>query len=382
MTHPDTLSVHAGYTPDATGAVMPPIYLSTTYAQPAPGEHTGYEYTRSGNPTRRALEQALAELEGGAAGFAFASGLAAMSTVLELLDAGSEVVAVDDLYGGAWRLFEKVRSRSAGLKIKYVPADDAEALRQAITPATRMVWIEIPTNPLLTVADLDAVVEAARKVGALTVCDATFSTPYLLRPLDHGFDIVLHSATKYLNGHSDALGGAVVVRTPELAERLGYLQNAIGAVQDPFSSFLILRGLRTLPLRMQRHVSNASAVAEWLEDQPGVAAVIYPGLASHPQHALAKKQFPRGCSGIISLRLKTDEAGTRRFLAALGVFTLAESLGGVESLVNHPWTMTHSSLPEENRLSRGIDAALVRLSLGVEHVDDLKADLARALAAI
>lgn len=382
MPHPDTLSVHAGYVPDSTGAVMPPVYLTSTFAQRAPGEHSGYEYARSGNPTRKALEQALAELEGGAAGFAFASGLAAMSTVLELLDAGSEIVAVDDLYGGAWRLFERVRKRSAGLKITYVASSDAEALRAAMTSATKLVWIEIPTNPLLRVPDLAAVVEAARSVGALTVADATFATPYLLRPLDYGFDIVVHSATKYLNGHSDVVGGAAIVRTPELAGRLGYLQNSVGAVLDPFSSFLVLRGMRTLPLRMQRHSSNAQSIAEWLEKQRGVQQVIYPGLASHPDHAVAKRQFPRGMSGVISLRLQADDTGVRRFLAALQIITLAESLGGVESLINQPWGMTHASLPEADRVARGIGPDLLRLSVGIEHVDDLIDDLRRGLDAL
>lgn len=380
--HPDTLAVHAGYTPDTTGAVMPPIYPSSTYAQRAPGEHSGYEYARSGNPTRGAFEKALAELEGGVAGFAFASGLAAMSTVVELLDAGSEIVAVDDLYGGAWRLFDRVRNRSAGHKVRYVPADDTAALRDAITPSTKMVWIEIPTNPLLKVVDLQAAVEAAHKVGALAVVDATFATPYLLRPLEYGADIVLHSITKYLNGHSNVIGGAAIVRTPELAERLGYLQNAVGGILDPFSSFLALRGLKTLPLRMQRHSSNALALAQWLAQQAGIEDVIYPGLPSHPQHALAAKQFPKGFSGIVSVRIKADDAGVRRFLAALKVFTLAESLGGVESLVNLPWAMTHASIPEADRLRRGVGPNLLRLSVGVEHIEDIKADIAAGLAAI
>lgn len=380
MTHPDTLSVHAGHVPDATGAVMPPVYLSSTFAQQSPGQHGGYEYARSGNPTRKALEQALAELEGGAAGFAFASGLAAISTVLELLDADSEIVTVDDLYGGSWRLFEQVRARTAGLTIKYVASGDTAALQAAITPATRLVWIEIPTNPLLRVPDLAAVVEAARKVGALIVADATFSTPYLLRPLDYGFDIVVHSLTKYLNGHSDLIGGAAIVRTPELAQRLGYLQNAVGAVLDPFSSFLVLRGLRTLALRMQRHGSNAQAIAEWLEGQPGAEQVIYPGLTSHPDHAVAKRQFLRGFGGVVSVRLRADDAGVLRFLKALRIFTLAESLGGVESLVNLPWSMTHASLPEADRLARGINPALIRLSVGIEHAGDLIADLQQGLA--
>lgn len=380
--HLDTLGVHAGYQPDATGAVMPPIYTSSTYAQDAPGQHRGYEYARSGNPTRAAFEKALAELEGGVAGFAFASGLAAMSTVLELLDAGSEIVALDDLYGGAWRLFEKVRNRSAGLKTRYVAPDDIGALRAAITPATQLVWLEIPTNPLLKVADLAAVVEAAHAVGALVVVDATFSTPYLLRPLDYGADIVIHSVTKFLNGHSDVIGGAAIVRTPELAERLGYLQNAVGGVLDPFSSFLALRGLRTLALRMQRHSSNALGIAQWLEGQAAVEKVAYPLLPSHPQYALAQRQFKRGGGGVVSVWLKADEAGVRRFIAALQLFTLAESLGGVESLLNLPWAMTHASIPEADRLRRGVSPNLLRLSVGVEHIDDLIADLQAGVAAI
>ena len=380
MPHPDTLAVHAGYTPDATGAVMPPIYLSSTFAQPAPGEHTGYEYIRSGNPTRAAFESALAQLEGGVAAFAFASGLAAMSAIVELLDAGSEVVAIDDLYGGAWRLFEKVRARSAGLSVQYVA--DAAGFEAVISAQTRLVWLEIPTNPLLKIVDLKRVIDAAHAVGALVVVDATFATPYLLRPLEFGADIVLHSITKYLNGHSDVLGGAAIVRTPELAERLGYLHNATGAVMSPFDSFLALRGLKTLPLRMQRHCSNALALAQWLQGQPGVRDVIYPGLEAHPEHALAVAQFKAGFGGVVSVRLATDAAGVRRFVQALKVFTLAESLGGVESLVNVPWDMTHASLPEGDRLRRGIGPDLLRLSVGVEFVDDLKADLAAALAVV
>jgi cystathionine gamma-lyase len=375
MPHIETLTVHAGYKPDATGAVMPPIYTSSTYAQRAPGEHSGYEYGRSGNPTRFAFERALAELEGGVAGFAFASGLAAMATVLELIDAGSEVVAVDDLYGGAWRLFERVRTRSAGLKVRYVAPDDPAALDAAIGPGTRLVWIEIPTNPLLKVTDLDAAVRAARRVGALVVVDATFSTPYLLRPLEFGADIVVHSVTKYLNGHSDLIAGAAIVKSPELAERLAYLQNALGGILDPQSSFTALRGLRTLALRMQRHIDNAHAIAEWLEGHPAVEAVLYPGLAKHAQANLVRRQFPRGTGGMVSVRIRSDQAGVRRFLAALHVFTLAESLGGVESLVNVPWAMTHGSIPEADRLRRGITPNLLRLSVGIEHVDDLIADL-------
>ncbi|MBC3810125.1 trans-sulfuration enzyme family protein [Undibacterium aquatile] len=382
MSHPDTLSVHAGYQPDSTGAVMPPIYLSSTYAQRAPGEHTGFEYGRSGNPSRQAFERALAELEGGTAGFAFASGLGAMTTVLELLEAGSEIVAVDDLYGGAWRLFEQVKARSAGLKVRYVAPDDLTALRSAITPATKLVWLEVPTNPLLKFPDIAAITEIARGVGALTVVDATFVTPYLLKPLEFGADIVLHSITKYLNGHSDVIGGAVIVKDQALADKLRWLQNAVGAILAPFDSFLALRGLRTLALRMQRHSSNALTLARWLQQQSGISDVIYPGLASHPQHALAQRLLPKGQSGIISIRLNTDAAGLRRFVAALKLFTLAESLGGVESLINHPWSMTHAAIPEALRIERGIGENLLRLSVGIEHPADLQADLAQALAAI
>ncbi|MBC3926861.1 PLP-dependent aspartate aminotransferase family protein [Undibacterium sp. CY21W] len=382
MSHPDTLSVHAGYQPDSTGAVMPPIYLSSTYAQRAPGEHSGFEYGRSGNPSRQAFELALAELEGGTAGFAFASGLGAMTTVLELLEAGSEIVAVDDLYGGAWRLFEQVKARSAGLKVRYVAPDDLTALRSAITPATKLVWLEVPTNPLLKFPDIAAITEIARGVGALTVVDATFVTPYLLKPLEFGADIVLHSITKYLNGHSDVIGGAVIVKDQALADKLRWLQNAVGAILAPFDSFLALRGLRTLALRMQRHSSNALTLARWLQQQSGISDVIYPGLASHPQHALAQRLLPKGQSGIISIRLNTDAAGLRRFVAALKLFTLAESLGGVESLINHPWSMTHAAIPEALRIERGIGENLLRLSVGIEHPADLQADLAQALAAI
>jgi cystathionine gamma-lyase len=382
MSHLDTLAVHAGYQPDATGAVMPPIYPSSTYAQKAPGEHSGYEYGRSGNPTRNAFEAAIAALEGGTDGFAFASGLAAMTTVLELLDAGSEVVAVDDLYGGAWRLFERVRARTTGLTVRYAASGDTTALIEAIGPHTRMVWVEMPTNPLLKVVDIAAVAQAAHAVGARLVVDATFATPYLLRPLEVGADIVLHSVTKYLNGHSDVIGGVVSVKDAALAEQLRYLQNAVGAVLSPFDSFLALRGLRTLALRMQRHSSNAQGLADWLQHQPAVEDVIFPGLASHPQHALAARQFTNGFSGIVSVRLKADEAGVRRFLSALKVFTLAESLGGVESLVNLPWAMTHASIPEADRLRRGVGPNLLRFSVGVEHLDDLKADLAAGFAAL
>lgn len=379
MQHRDTLFVHAGYTPDATGAVMPPIYLSSTYAQPAPGEHTGYEYGRSGNPSRAALEKALAELEGGHTGLAFASGLGAMTTVLELLEAGSEVVAIDDLYGGAWRLFEQVKKRSSNLNVRYAPPDDLDAIKQAITPATRLVWLEMPTNPLLKLPDIAEIARIARENGALTLVDATFSTPALLRPFEWGADIVLHSLTKYLNGHSDVIGGALIIKDPALGDKLRWLQNAVGAVLSPFDSFLALRGLRTLGLRMQRHSESALHIAGWLAEQPEVENVLYPGHPSHPQHALAKKYLPDGSGGVLSVRLRTDAEGVKRFTQALQVFTLAESLGGVESLINHPWSMTHAAIPEALRREKGIGPDLLRLSVGIEHPADLIRDLAQAL---
>jgi cystathionine gamma-lyase len=379
MQHRDTLFVHAGYTPDATGAVMPPIYLSSTFAQPAPGEHTGYEYGRSGNPSRAALEKALAELEGGHTGLAFASGLGAMTTVLELLEAGSEVVAIDDLYGGAWRLFEQVKKRSSNLNVRYAAPDDLDAIKQAITPATRLVWLEMPTNPLLKLPDIAEIARIARENGALTLVDATFSTPALLRPFEWGADIVLHSLTKYLNGHSDVIGGALIVKDAALGDKLRWLQNAVGAVLSPFDSFLALRGLRTLGLRMQRHSESALHIAGWLAEQPEIENVLYPGHPSHPQHALAKKYLPDGSGGVLSVRLRTDAEGVKRFTQALQVFTLAESLGGVESLINHPWPMTHAAIPEALRREKGIGPDLLRLSVGIEHPADLIRDLAQAL---
>lgn len=382
MTHPDTQFVHAGYSPDATGAVMPPIYLSSTYKQSAPGQHSGYEYGRSGNPSRQALESALAELEAGHTGLAFASGLGAMTTVLELLEAGSEVVAIDDLYGGAWRLFEQIKARSSQLKVRYVAPDDLAAIQAAITPATKLVWLEVPTNPLLKLPDIAAIAATAKAHGALTLVDATFVTPALLRPFEFGADIVLHSLTKYLNGHSDVIGGALIVKDAALGDKLRWLQNAVGAVLSPFDSFLALRGLRTLGLRMQRHSENAQHLAAWLESQKGVARVLFPGLASHPQAELAQRLFTRGHTGVISVYLDTDLAGLTRFTQALKVFTLAESLGGVESLVNHPWSMTHAAIPEALRLEKGISPNLLRLSVGIEYAADLQADLAQALRTI
>ncbi|BET97959.1 trans-sulfuration enzyme family protein [Xenorhabdus taiwanensis] len=374
----DTQSVHAGYIPDHTGAVMPAIYATSTYAQVAPGQHTGYEYSRSGNPTRDALERAIAELENGTRGYAFGSGLAASSTILELLDKDSHIIAVDDLYGGTYRLLEKVRRRTAGLRVTYIEAGDTAALEAAIQTDTKMIWVETPTNPLLKIADLAAIARIARRHNIISVADNTFASPYIQRPLDLGFDIVVHSATKYLNGHSDVVAGlAVVGNNAELAEQVAFLQNSIGGILDPFSSFLVLRGIRTLALRMERHIDSAGKIAHWLEQQPQVEKVYYPGLASHPQHELAKRQM-RGFGGMISIVLKGDEDYARRVIKALQLFTLAESLGGVESLIGQPFSMTHASIPLEKRLAAGITPQLIRISVGIENADDLITDLSQA----
>jgi cystathionine gamma-lyase len=376
-----TRVIHGGQQPDPrTGAVMPPIYATSTYVQSSPGVHKGYEYSRTANPTRDALQAAVANLEGGAAGFAFASGMAATSTVLELLDSGSHIIAMHDLYGGSYRILENVRKRSAGHDVSFVDLTKPSELEAAVRPNTRLVWVETPTNPLLKLVDLSAVAQMARKLGLLSVCDNTFATPFIQRPLEHGFDIVVHSTTKYLNGHSDAVGGAAVVRAdPGLQERLAYLQNAIGGVSGPFDSFLTLRGIKTLALRMERHCANALAVAQFLEGHEKVRKVFYPGLASHPQHALAKRQMVGGFGGIVSAELRGTLEDARRMLERCELFSLAESLGGVESLIEHPGLMTHASLPPAMRASLGISDGLIRLSVGVEAVDDLIADLKHAL---
>jgi cystathionine gamma-lyase len=377
-----TRVIHGGQRPDPlTGAVMPPIYATSTYVQSSPGVHKGYEYSRTHNPTRDALQASLLNLEGGAAAFAFASGMAGSATILELLDAGAHIVAMHDLYGGSYRLFENVRKRSANLEVSFVDLSDPTALEGALRPDTRLIWVETPTNPLLKLVDLAAVAAVARRRGILTVCDNTFATPYLQRPLEHGFDLVLHSTTKFLNGHSDSIGGAAVVRagTPELAERLGYLQNALGAVPGPFDSFLTLRGIKTLALRMERHCANALAIAQFLEAHPGIERVYYPGLASHPQHALAVRQMRGGYGGIVTAVLRGGLPAARRALERCQLFSLAESLGGVESLIEHPAIMTHASLPQAIRDSLGISAGLIRLSVGVEDVEDLKGELREAL---
>jgi cystathionine gamma-lyase len=378
--HFATRCVHAGQEPDpTTGAVMMPIYATSTYVQQSPGVHKGYDYARTKNPTRMAFERCVADLESGTAGFAFASGLAAIATVLECLDQGSHMVAVDDLYGGSRRLFERVRRRSSGIEVSYVDLTDADALERAIRPSTRLIWVESPTNPLLKLIDLERVAAIARKRGIWAAADNTFASPYVQRPLEHGFDLVVHSTTKYLNGHSDMVGGvAVVGENTALREQLTFLQNAIGAIQGPFDSFLALRGLKTLALRMERHCGSALKIAQWLERHPKVRRVFYPGLASHKQHALAQRQM-RAFGGMISVELDGGLAEAKRFLERCRLFALAESLGGVESLIEHPALMTHGSVPPEVRSTLGIGDSLVRLSVGIEEADDLIADLAAAL---
>lgn len=375
-----TRAIHAGQSPDpSTGAIMVPIYATSTYVQKSPGVHQGYEYSRSQNPTRMAYERCVADLEGGKQGYAFASGLAAASTVLDVLDSGSHVIAMDDLYGGTYRLFERVRRRSAGLDFSFIDLNDSAALKAALKPNTRMIWAETPTNPMLKLVDLAKVGAFARKHGLILVVDNTFCSPMLQRPLEHGADLVLHSATKYLNGHSDMVGGVVVAgENAELAEQMGFLQNSVGAVAGPFDSFLAMRGLKTLHLRMREHCESAMILAQWLDKHPCVERVIYPGLRSHPQHALAKRQMD-GFGGIISIEVKGGLRKARRMLERCKLFALAESLGGVESLIEHPAIMTHASVPPANRKKLGISDSLIRLSVGVENVADLQAELQAAL---
>lgn len=378
-----TRVIHAGQTPDpSTGAIIPPIYANSTYVQQSPGVHKGLDYGRSHNPTRWAFERCVADLEGGAQGFAFASGLAAIATVLELVDSGAHVIAGDDLYGGTYRLLERVRKQSAGLSFSFVDLTDPANLEAAIRPETRLLLVETPTNPMLRLVDLSALAAISRRHGIIAVADNTFASPWVQRPLEHGFDIVVHSTTKYLNGHSDVIGGVAIVsgeeRNAEWRERLGFLQNAVGAIASPFDSFLALRGLKTLSVRMQRHCENALELAQWLQAQPGVRQVRYPGLESHPQHELARRQM-HGFGGMISVDLATDLAGSRRFLEACQLFALAESLGGVESLIEHPALMTHASIPAEQRVRLGISDSLVRLSVGIEDIDDLRRDIHHAL---
>ncbi|HEX4772085.1 MAG TPA: cystathionine gamma-synthase [Bryobacteraceae bacterium] len=374
-----TRAIHAGQTPDpATGAIMTPIYATSTYVQASPGVHKGFEYSRSQNPTRFAYERCVADLEGGTRGFAFASGLAAMATTLDLLETGDHVLASDDLYGGTFRLFEGVRRKSAGLDFSFIDMSDAEAIQSAIRPATKMIWVETPSNPLLKIIDLKSIGQIACERKLLAVADNTFASPALQRPLDFGFAIVIHSATKYIGGHSDLVGGVAVTADVELGERLAFLQNAVGAIASPFDSFLALRGLKTLHLRMERHCSNAQALAEWLQQHERVEHVLYPGLKDHPGHSVAARQMS-GFGGMITAILKGDLDYTRRVLERCQVFALAESLGGVESLVEHPAIMTHASVPTGQRHELGISDSLIRLSVGVEDIDDLKGDLQSAL---
>ncbi len=377
-----TRAIHAGQSPDpANGAVITPIYATSTYAQESPGVHKGYEYSRSQNPTRMAFERVVADLESGIRGYAFASGLAAIATVLELLDAGDHVIATEDLYGGSYRLFDKVRKRSAGLEFSFANLSDIEAVRAAIQPNTKMIWVETPTNPLLQIVDLAAIGVLAKTHGLIAVADNTFASPYVQRPLEHGFSIVVHSTTKYINGHSDIIGGvAVAGEGGDLAERLAFLHNAVGAIAGPFDSFLAHRGVKTLALRMERHCHNALQIARFLEKHKAVKTVIYPGLTSHPQHALASKQM-HGYGGIISVELDRDLSATKRFLERCQIFTLAESLGAVESLIEHPAIMTHATIPPAQRQRLGISDSLVRLSVGIEDAADLIGDLEAALSA-
>ena len=378
----ETRAIHAGQEPDpTTGAIMTPIYTSSTYVQESPGVHKGYDYSRSINPTRKALEACIADLEGSNFGYAFASGMSASATVLEILSSGDHVIAMDDLYGGTYRLFENVRKRSAGLDFTFCDLSDVKALEASLKPNTKMIWIETPTNPLLKIADLKAISSFAKNNNLIAVCDNTFCSPFVQNPLEFGFDIVVHSATKYLNGHSDLIGGVVVCSDDktELAEQLLYLQNAVGSIMNPFDSFLLLRSLKTLPVRMERHCSNAMQIANFLESHNSIQRVIYPGLESHPQHEIAKEQM-NGFGGMISVEIKGGLEGAKKFLERTEIFSLAESLGGVESLIEHPAIMTHASIPPEVREEIGISDGLVRLSVGIEAIEDLTDDLEKALA--
>jgi len=378
-----TRTIHAGQSPDpSTGAIMPPIYATSTYVQSSPGVHQGYEYSRSQNPTRMAYERCIADLESGNRGFAFASGMAALATLLDHFEPGDHIIAMDDLYGGSYRLFENVRRRSQGLSFSLVDLSDISKLEQAITPKTRLIWVETPTNPLLKLSDLEQIAAIGRAKGILCACDNTFASPWVQRPIEQGFDLVMHSATKYLNGHSDMVGGVLVVGdNSELEESLAFLQNSVGGVQGPFDSFLALRGLKTLALRMQRHCESAQEIAATLEAHSAVDKVYYPGLKSHPQHALANKQMD-GPGGMVTMVLKGGLPAATTFLENVEIFSLAESLGGVESLIEHPAIMTHASIPPDKRAALGIDDGLVRLSVGIEDIDDLQSDLSQALSTI
>ena len=382
--HFSTRQIHAGQIPDpTTGAIMTPVYYTSTYAQESPGVHKGFEYSRSHNPTRYALENCVADLEKGVSGFAFASGLAATATILELLDTNSHIIAMDDLYGGTYRLFADVRKRSAGLEFSYTDLSSPEALESNLTSVlqknTRMIWVETPTNPMLKIVDLERIATFCKKHNLISVCDNTFASPYLQNPLELGFDIVVHSSTKYINGHSDVIGGIAVVREKgEIEDKMRYLQNAIGSVPSPMDSFLVLRGLKTLSLRMEAHCKNAEIIAEYLSSHKKIEKVIYPGLSSHPGHMIAKKQMS-GFGGMVTAIIKGGINPSRSFLEKCSIFQLAESLGGVESLIEHPAIMTHASVPKETREALGITDGLIRFSCGIEDSNDLIEDLKFAL---
>ena len=375
-----TRVIHAGQSPDpTTGAVMTPIYATSTYVQESPGKHKGFEYSRTRNPTREALEKCIADLESGTRGFAFASGMAAISTVLELLNPGDHVLAVDDLYGGTYRLLERVRKRSAGLKVSFIDFSNLDAVKKAIRPETKMIWVETPTNPMLKILNLAEIVKIAKQHQIISVVDNTFATPILQRPLEIGYDIVVHSTTKYINGHSDMIGGiAIVGENATISDQLAFLQNAVGAIAGPFDSFLALRGVKTLAVRMARHCESAMELAQWLEKHPKVFRVYYPGLKNHPGHEIAKQQMS-AFGGMITIELKCSEQETVKVLERCEIFALAESLGGVESLIEHPAIMTHATIPKEQREQVGIKDSLIRLSVGIENYEDLKNDLAQAL---
>lgn len=379
--HFNTRVIHAGQSPDpSTGAVMTPIYATSTFQQSAPGQHQGYEYARTKNPTRNAYENCIANLESGKHGFAFASGMAAINTVVDILDAGAHVIVTEDLYGGTFRLFDKIKTRTSRLSFSYVDMSDIAQITKAIRPETKMLWLETPSNPMLKIADLQQIANVAQQHGLISVVDNTFATPWIHRPIELGFDLVVHSATKYLNGHSDVVNGVVVVGDhAELADKIGFLQNSCGAIASPFDSFFVLRGIKTLALRMRQHCENASELATWLEKHPRIVKVIYPGLASHPQHALAKQQM-LAYGGMISMVVEGGLEGATRFLSRCELFTLAESLGGVESLIEHPAIMTHASIPADTRQALGILDGFIRISVGIEHIDDLIADLDYALS--
>ena len=377
-----TRVIHAGQEHDPlTGAVMQPIYQTSTYAQESPGKHKGFVYARGTNPTRSAYERCIADLENGTAGFAFGSGMAAIATMLELFPSGSNIIAMDDVYGGTYRLFEKVRRDSANLSFSYVDLRDPKKFEEAITPETKLVWLETPTNPSLKIIDIEAIVKIARAKGVTIGVDNTFASPYCQRPLDFGADIVMHSATKFLNGHSDVIGGVLIVKDIELGERLAFLQNSIGGIQGPFDSFLVLRGLKTLALRQERSCSNAAALADWMQSHSAVDRVVYPGLTSHPEYEIAKRQMD-AYGGMVTIFLKGGLEAAKAMLERVEIFTLAESLGGVESLIEHPGIMTHASIPPEMRAKLGVDDSLIRISVGIEAFDDLKADLTQALAGV